>query len=85
MWFNPENEVAHLTEKFAQDKAQIWADPDMPLADKGPAIEELWRDFNRQREALRSSASRGAAVGEKPSPEPSRAAFFRRRRRPQWK
>jgi hypothetical protein len=85
MWFNPESQVARLTSKFAQDKADIWADPDMPLEDKAPAIEELWREFNRQREEIRSSASQGEAVGEEPSPEPSRAAFLPRRRRPQWK
>jgi hypothetical protein len=85
MWFNPDKDVERLKAEFEEGKARIWADPEMPLADKGPAVEELWREFNRQREEIRSGASQGEAVGEETSPEPSRAAFFPRRRRPQWK
>jgi hypothetical protein len=85
MWFNPDRDIERLTAEFQEGKAQIWADPEMPLQDKGPAVEQLWREFNRQREELRSSASRGEATGEGPSSRPSRAPIFPRRRRPSWK
>jgi hypothetical protein len=85
MWFSTESEIERLTAEFAEGKAQIWADANMPLAEKGPAIEQLWRDFNRQREELRS-ASQGEATGEEhPPPQMSRAPFLPRRRRRSWK
>jgi hypothetical protein len=82
--FDPESRIEHLKAEFEEGKARIWADPDMLLQDKGPAVEELWRDFDRQRKELRD-ASQEEATGEEPSPRPSRAAFLPRRRRPQWK
>jgi hypothetical protein len=86
MWFNPDRDIERLTAEFQEGKAQIWADPDMPLQDKGPAVEQLWREFNRQRQEIRSSASQGEATGEEhPSPQRSRAPFLPRRRMPRWK
>jgi hypothetical protein len=83
--FSPESRIEHLKAEFEEGKAQIWADPDMPLHDKGPAIEELWRGFDRQRKELRDAFPEEADVQERPSPGPSRAPFFPRRRKPQWK
>jgi hypothetical protein len=83
--FDPERGVAQLKAEFEEGKAQIWADPDMPLEDKGPAVEELWRDFDRQRKELRDAFPEEADVQGHPSSQRSRAAFFPRRRKPQWK
>jgi hypothetical protein len=86
MWFSTESKIERLTAEFAEGKAQIWAAADMPLQDKGPAVEQLWREFNRQRHEIRSSASQGEATGEEhQSPGRSRAPFLPRRRMPRWK
>jgi hypothetical protein len=84
--FDPEVEVAHLKAQFDEAKAEVWADERLPLQDKGPAIEELWQDFNRRREEIRSSAYQGEAPGEEsPSSGRKYAPFLPRRRMPRWK
>lgn len=83
--FDPENEVARLRAEFEECKAQIWADPHMPLEEKGPQVEALWREFDRQRKEVRSAYQGEVAEQEHPSLGRSRAAFFPRRKKPQWK
>jgi hypothetical protein len=83
--FDPEREVAQLKAEFEEGKAAIWADESMPLADKGPAVEQLWREFHSQRTEIRN-AYQGEATGEEiSSPQGSRALIFPRRRMPRWK
>jgi hypothetical protein len=83
--FNPEAEIVRLTDQFNEGKAQIWADPQIPLGEKNQHIEQLWREFNQQRAEIRN-AYQGEATGEEyPSSQRSRAPFLPRRRRPSWK
>jgi hypothetical protein len=83
--FSPESRIEHLKAEFEEGKAQIWADEGMPLADKGPAVEQLWRDFHAQRTEIRN-AYQGEVTGEEnASPQRSRAPIFPRRRLPLWK
>jgi hypothetical protein len=84
--FDPEREVAQLKAAFEEDKAAIWADESMPLADKGPAVEQLWREFHAQRTEIRN-AYQGEATEQEglESPQGSRAPIFPRRKRPSWK
>jgi hypothetical protein len=84
--FDPEREVAQLKAEFEEGKAAIWADESMPLADKGPAVEQLWRDIHARRTDIRN-AYQGEATGQEgpESPQGSRALIFPRRRMPRWK
>ncbi len=84
--FDPESGIVRLTHEFHEGKAQIWADPEIPLLEKNRHIDQLWREFDRQRAEIRSSAPQGETTGEEhPSPQRSRAPFLPRRRMPRWK
>jgi hypothetical protein len=87
--FSPESEIVRPKDQFNEDKAQIWADGTIPLGEKNQHIEQLWREFNQQRQELRSTSQgslEGSPTGEEyPSPQRSRAPFLPRRRRPSWK
>jgi hypothetical protein len=84
--FNPEVGIRHLKAEFEQAKAEIWADANMPVEEKVPAVERTWREFDRQRRELRD-ASQVEALEQEEHPSPGRnlAAFLPRRKRPPWK
>jgi hypothetical protein len=86
--FNPEAEIERLKAEFQEGKARIWADENMPLEEKSPEIDRLWRAFDRQRKELQS-ASRGPLDATEQrgyaSPKTNLTAFLPRRRIPPWK
>jgi hypothetical protein len=87
--FNPEAEIERLTAEFQEDKARIWADENMPLEEKSPAIDRLWRDFDRQRKELQSASQGPLEATEQEegyaSPKTNLTAFLPRCRIPPWK
>ena len=71
-----------LRQEFEANRAKIWQDPSIPFERKGPAVERLWAEFDRQRTELREAM----AQGEAPAGTSRRPAFFAgKRRRPLWK
>jgi hypothetical protein len=81
--YNPESELEHLRAEFEEGKANIWADRTMPLEEKDPEIYRLWREFDRERKALRSAAQEEATAQEGYA-SPKRS-FLPRPRRRYWK
>jgi hypothetical protein len=87
--FDPEVEIERLKAEFQEGKARIWADENMPLEEKSPAIDRLWREFDRQRKELQSASQGPPEATEQEegyaSPKTNLTAFLPRRRIPRWK
>ena len=81
--YTPEDEIERLTAEFHESKQRIWEDDSLRLEEKGPAVEALWREFDRERKALRSVAQEEATVQEGYA-SPKRS-FLPRPRRRYWK
>jgi len=62
--YNPEAEIERLTAEFHESKQRIWEDDSLRLEEKDPAVEALWRGFDRERKALRSAAQEEATAQE---------------------
>jgi hypothetical protein len=81
--YRPEAEIERLTAEFHESKQRIWEDDSLRLEEKGPAVEALWREFDRERKVLRSAAQEEATAQE--GHASSKRMILPCRRLPLWK
>ena len=86
---NPEGQIKRLTREFQENRDKVWVDEGIPWEEKQDRVDELWRELDNQRRALREGTFQGGtgeeAVSGPVSEVTGRRMTFVRRKRPSWK
>jgi len=89
MSFTDEGYIEALRQEFRENSARVWEDESIPLGQKQPEVDRLWREFDSQRRALQEGyfqGGPGGGTGEEPvSGITGLPVLFPRRRRRPWK
>jgi hypothetical protein len=81
---HPDSILRALEREFQENRARVWEDESIPLQEKQPEVDRLWREFDAQRTEIREGSY--PAPREKPLEDrPALGSLIPRKRRPYWK
>ena len=74
-----------LKREFEENRDKVWQDAGIPLEQKQPEVERLWREYDARRREVRDGPFGGEAGDGVPAGATGRPMMFLRKTRRPWK